>query len=258
MLPPGVENILPEVYNVEDPVTGFQGVPPDMTLVSELMKKGGYVTRFVGKYDIGMATSRHHPKARGFDSWLGYWHHANDYWQQNTETCPNVTLEGVAVSSNIPIKDLWRYDDGFDGPATDLANDPRCSQFRQSGFGNFSCEFEELILVNEAAGIIRSHQGSPMNGSHSPLFMVYAMHLVHYPLQAPQSYVDAFASVDDVERRHMAAMVSLTDDAVGAVVEAIKEPKDDDFAVTWNNTLVVVHSDNGYAVCVSSSSSFPH
>ena len=36
-----------------------------------------WTCRFVGKWDIGMATTGHHPKNRGFDSWLGYWHHAN-------------------------------------------------------------------------------------------------------------------------------------------------------------------------------------
>ena len=29
-----------------------------------------------------MATPMHAPQARGYDSWLGYWHHANDYYSQ--------------------------------------------------------------------------------------------------------------------------------------------------------------------------------
>jgi len=40
-----VENTLPEVNNPADSVGGFQGVPPNMTLVSEVMQRGGYVTR---------------------------------------------------------------------------------------------------------------------------------------------------------------------------------------------------------------------
>jgi arylsulfatase I/J len=40
-----VENALPEIVNPADPVGGFQGVPPNMTLVGELMKRGGYTTR---------------------------------------------------------------------------------------------------------------------------------------------------------------------------------------------------------------------
>ena len=40
-----VENIFPEVNNPSDAVGGYQGVAPDMTLVSDLMTKGGYVSR---------------------------------------------------------------------------------------------------------------------------------------------------------------------------------------------------------------------
>ena len=78
-----VENVPPEVRNPSDPAAGYQGIPPAMTLVSDVLKGangGGYATAFVGKWDVGMATPAHHPKARGFDQWLGYWHHANDYW----------------------------------------------------------------------------------------------------------------------------------------------------------------------------------
>ena len=39
------------------------------------------------------------------------------------------------------------------------------------------------------------------------------MHLVHYPLQVPQTYLDlpAVAAVEDVERRRMVAMVQMMD-----------------------------------------------
>lgn len=145
-----VENVGPEVRNAADPVGGFQGIPPDMTLVSQLMRQGGYATHFVGKWDVGMATERHHPKNRGFDSWTGYWHHSNDYWQHTEGACqpttsgdtigtgaamvPIVTdgvTAGATLAGNVPVRDLWRFNASGDGPATDLANDPRCSQLRQ-------------------------------------------------------------------------------------------------------------------------------
>ena len=39
-----------------DTDTGFQGVPRQMTTLSEKMKLAGYATAHVGKWDIGMAT----------------------------------------------------------------------------------------------------------------------------------------------------------------------------------------------------------
>ena len=54
-----------------------------------------------------MATPQHSPRARGYQSWLGYWHHSNDYWSQQQESC-----------AGRPMRDLWRSNDTFDGPAT--------------------------------------------------------------------------------------------------------------------------------------------
>jgi len=39
------------------------------------------------QWDAGMATERHSPSARGYGNWLGYWHHANDYWTLEEEDC---------------------------------------------------------------------------------------------------------------------------------------------------------------------------
>jgi len=234
-----------------------------------------------------MATQAHHPKSRGFDSWLGYWHHANDYWKQTIESCPAEAaaaarpslaspldqdpspIDGLGLggggddgSSSVDVKDLWRFDGalGVDGPATDLANGPKCSQYHQGasstsvsggaagggagGDGGVgpSCVFEEYLLAGEAAGLVRTHNDS------KPLFLVYAMHLVHFPLQAPDAVLVALGpdvAADDGERRRMVAMTRVLDDAVGLVVDAVKEPKQGVGALTWNNTLIVVHSDNG-------------
>lgn len=68
-----------------------------MTGVAEVLLRAGYRTRAIGKWDIGntpmtikrvimkalgMATNAHSPWSRGYETWLGYWHHSNDYWTQ--------------------------------------------------------------------------------------------------------------------------------------------------------------------------------
>ena len=77
------------------------------------------------------------------------------------------------------------------------------------------------------------------NADATPLFLVWAMHLVHMPLQVPQAYLDRFAFVDDKHRRSMHAMVSYLDEGVGNVTATLKSEG------MWNNTLVVFHADNG-------------
>ena len=53
-------------YNPEDPISGFAGVPRNMTGISAVMKKGGYATHMYGKWDAGMATPDHTPAGRGY------------------------------------------------------------------------------------------------------------------------------------------------------------------------------------------------
>merc|ERR1712066_157173 len=112
-----------------------------------------------------MATPQHHPKARGYESWLGYWHHANDYWQHTVETCKLGTKK---------IRDLWRFNATYDGPAFDLQNGESCSQTNQNP-ENETCIFEERVLTDAVKAVINEHDVS------EPLFLFWALHLVHMP-----------------------------------------------------------------------------
>ena len=47
-------NTDPGNYNPEDPVSGYAGIPRNMTGIASVMKKGGYRTHMVGKWDVGM------------------------------------------------------------------------------------------------------------------------------------------------------------------------------------------------------------
>ena len=83
-----VLNLEPWVVNSSDPVSGFAGIPVNMTTVAEKMSAGGYRTAAVGKWDVGMASQAHTPVGRGFHESLGYFVHANDYWTAWATFCP--------------------------------------------------------------------------------------------------------------------------------------------------------------------------
>ena len=70
--------------NYDDPVSGYAGIPRNMTGIAEKMRDAGYRTHLVGKWDAGMATPEHSPKGRGYETWYGYYQHANDYWHKST------------------------------------------------------------------------------------------------------------------------------------------------------------------------------
>ena len=199
------QNAAPNIHNPDDKEAGFAGIPRDMTGIAEKLKSAGYVTHQVGKWDAGMATPDHTPQGRGFDTSFGYYHHANDYY---TEVAGSCNKTGVV--------DLWDTDKpahGVNGTGQD--------------------NYEEDLFRDHVLDVINNHDPS------TPLFLYYAPHIVHTPLQVPDSYLAKFSFIDDEHRKYYHAMVNYLDDVVGQVVAALKSRG------LWDNLLFVTSTDNG-------------
>jgi arylsulfatase I/J len=199
-----VDNGEPNRYNPKDPVSGYQAIPRNMTVIAQKMKEAGYATHQVGKWDAGMATKEHTPQGRGFNTSFGYFHHDNDYYKDTVGSCPKYG----------PVTDMW----STDRPA-----------IGQNGTG----EYEERLFEDHVLNVIRNHDPS------QPLFLYYAPHIVHAPLQVPPEYENKFSFIDDQDRRIYHAMVNFLDDVVGNITEEFQKKG------MWNNTLMVVSADNG-------------
>ena len=52
-----------------------------------------------------------------------------------------------------------------------------------------------------------------------PLFLYMAFQNVHFPVQAPQQYVDKYRFIKNDLRRHYAGMVDILDEAVGNITK---------------------------------------
>jgi len=220
--------------NASDPVSGFAGIPRNMTGLGEKMKAGGYRTHMVGKWDAGMATPQHTPLGRGYETWLGYFQHANDYYRKNT----GLQATGEVDSCLNAHTDFSFYNSTYRGPVPDEVS--RSSKCRRSAAADPSC-YEEHVFKTRVLQIIDNHDVT------EPLFLMYAFHLLHTPLEVPQSYlklVDSLVSAagghfDSSNRRLYAAMTYYMDEAVGAVVSGLKARG------MWDDTLLVFASDNG-------------
>eukprot|EP01052_Picozoa_sp_SAG31_P039359 SAG31_NODE_5444_length_2534_cov_1.548665_1_plen_122_part_10 len=112
------------------------------------------------------------------------------------------------------VRDLWRYNSTTDGPAFADANAAECKQSHQNQNGSSSatesagrCVFEEVLLSAEARRLISRHAALLVPSPNSTtikkqrLFLFYAMHLIHMPLQIPLAYEANFAFIDDLYRR---------------------------------------------------------
>jgi arylsulfatase A-like enzyme len=87
-------------------------------------------------------------------------------------------------------------------------------------------------LAREAVDFIDRHRAEPF-------FLYLAFNAVHTPMHATPERLEKFASITDERRRTYAAMMSAMDDAIGAVLEKLRQSELEE------NTLVFFISDNG-------------
>lgn len=94
-------------------------------------------------------------------------------------------------------------------------------------------QYNTEIFTAEAESIISVHNTS------EPLFLYLAHETPHTPLQAPQDWIDKFTSIEDEDRRTMAAMISYMDHCVGRVQTALSN------AGMLDDTILIFSTDNG-------------
>ncbi|ROT67034.1 hypothetical protein C7M84_014903 [Penaeus vannamei] len=90
------------------------------------------------------------------------------------------------------------------------------------------------LFGDRAVRIIEEHQGSDQ-----PFFLYLALQNVHKPLEVPDEYLAHYPEDLDEDRRLLLGMVTALDEAVGRVVQALKDTG------LYDNTVIVFSSDNG-------------
>jgi arylsulfatase I/J len=203
-------------YNPNDPVSGFAGIPRNMTGIAEQMRKGGYTAHQVGKWHAGGATPDHLPTGRGFETSLGYLNGVNNYYTEIVGKC-----------GKVGIVDLW----DTDKPATGMNG---------TGLDNY----EESLFVDRVMSILDNHDAS------KPLYLFYAPHLVHDPLQVPEKYLNMYKFIDYEPRQIYHAMVKYLDDVFGNITKMLKNKG------MWDDLLLIVSSDNGGPIHIAANN-FP-
>lgn len=238
-----VVNLAVTVANLSDPVSGSAGIPRNMTGMAKKLREAGYRTHMIGKWDAGMATPEHTPWGRGYETWTGYFQHANDYWYKNTP----IEATGEIDTCVNKFKDFFTHNATYRGGVRDEPE--RCTMEPRK---HEAC-YEEAMFKERALDIIRNHDAS---NPEAPMFLFYAFHLLHTPLQVPESYLQRIDEIvkagggqpfDSADRRLLSAMAMYLDEALGEVVDALKAKG------MWDDTLLVFTADNGGAVYVPGS-----
>jgi arylsulfatase A-like enzyme len=181
------------------------GLPPEVPTLATVLRGAGYATGIVGKWHLGLAAGSR-PQDHGFDASFGFMAGCVDYYSHIFYWGMNRGGPG-----NDPTHDLW-------------ANG---AEVWRNG------EYLTDVIADEAVAFVRRAATQD-----APFLLYVPFNAPHYPMHAPQKYLDRFPDLPP-DRRIMAAMLSAMDDAVGAVVAELERQG------ILDHTCLFFMSDNG-------------
>mmetsp|Transcript_50150 Transcript_50150/g.167562 ORF Transcript_50150/g.167562 Transcript_50150/m.167562 type:complete len:529 (-) Transcript_50150:176-1762(-) len=203
-----------------------QGTPLRLNLSYSLLPQYlrrccNYSSHMVGKWHLGQNVLAALPTGRGFETYLGYWSGAEDYVTHDTLGAYDFNDDARHEAGSGAVEVTLR-------PAVEL-----------NGTYSTAAMTARAVRVIEGFG----GGGGGLGGSlpRRPLFLYLPYQAVHWPLEAPQQYVDRYRgrTGGDTRRQLVCAMAKALDDGVGQVTAALKRRG------MWDESLVLFSSDNG-------------
>lgn len=177
------------------------GLTSAVPTLATALKELGYKTGISGKWHLGLKDECR-PNQNGFDEFSGFLAGCLDYYS-------HIFYYGMADGGSNPTHDLWENENEV------YAN------------GEYLTE----RITKKGVDFINRHKDEPF-------FLYLAYNAPHYPMHAPEKYIERYKDLP-WDKRIMAAMISAVDDGVGEIISELK--KDGIF----DNTIIYFQSDNG-------------
>lgn len=178
------------------------GVPLDEVMIFSRMKKAGYRTGTVGKWHVGRGAG-YCPWERDVDYFYGVLNGLSYYFPPFDWAARYLGLDDVT--------DIHRNAEVFEEKESDYITEA------------FARECISFIEQN----------------TEQPFFLYAPFTAPHMPIQFRERYIERVAPIKNEKRRKYAALCVALDDAVGQILETLKENG------LWKNTLLFFISDNG-------------
>jgi len=180
-----------------------EGLPTNITTVADRLRSAGYSTYAVGKWHLGVCNKAYWPTSRGFDVFSGFLGGTTDYFTHRTDGACHINMAGYDYRAN--------EDVDFDESQT----------------------YDTYLTRDKAIEIIKNQE------SEKPMFLYLPFHAPHDPFQVEKHYQDLYSDIPDENRQIYLGMVTALDDAVGEIVNTLKETG------LYDNTIIAFLSDNG-------------
>lgn len=177
-----------------------RGLPLSEKTIADHLKAAGYHTGVVGKWHLGEAPP-FHPNRRGFDEFFGFISGGHNYFTAEYRDSPPLNHYNTLLERN-----------GMPQPAAP--------------------GYLTTVLGEESAAFIHRNK-------EKPWLLYTAFNAPHTPLQATPELLQRVNHIPDEKRRTYAAMVVGMDDAVGRILQQLREDGLEE------RTLVFFLSDNG-------------
>ncbi len=179
--------------------TGLTNITPT---IASAVKKEGYDTAVIGKWHLGLE-EKSRPLKNGFDYFYGFMAGCIDYYS-------HIFYWGQANGVE-PIHDLWENE----------------REIFENG------TYFTQAVTERSVSYIRQKAAE-----NQPFLLYIGYNAPHYPMHAPQKYLDRFPDLSP-DRRIMAAMLSAVDDGVGEIMDELSRTGQ------LENTIIYFQSDNG-------------
>lgn len=190
-------------------------LPPEDPTIAELLAAEGWQPHAVGKWHLGYASWRDTPTARGFLSHVGFFQGMEDYFDHNFSVPSSLTP--------VPINGY----DFFRNQSLSWADK-----------GKYALDIFNQEITQVLSGYVAQFPSAQQQQAH-PLYFYVAHQIVHIPLEAPTQYMQRCTAIQNQNRRVYCAMMAALDDSLALLVKQLQN------LALWDNTLLVISSDNG-------------
>jgi arylsulfatase A-like enzyme len=195
--------------------------------LAELLQKNHYTTGLVGKWNLG-EDDGNHPYERGFD--YSYYFDAalTRYVDDPVDTSRYINQHLPWSFSELP---AWNRRAG----STLIREGKNIVQ--DTGYLTFSLAKKGVEFIEQ--------------NKDRPFFLTLTFNAPHDPFQVPKSHFDRILTVKDTLRRVYYGMIEALDDAVGQILQKLRDEHLDD------HTMIIFMSDNGGATYTRATDNAP-